>query len=1107
MKILKQFGNGITTEYGYVGPIKNNEDLSVFLHEEAFDVISKQLHEININVKYTLYVKVRLCKFEGEDVKMNEPWFSNSEPAIVYNSLDIENTLLNVFSEIETKFDYYVKNGSGFFFDEVLDLSLLVSLFRVLSGAKTQVPILPVSIRRRRGIHIFNEVDKEGCFLQCIRYHLRKRKPMVKLRTSTIDNPTSIDKIESFEIINNLSIYVFGSTLGGEIFVNYISKNQRAKTTIDLLLYDGHYFYVEALTKLVYKKDRGRKTHICRSCLCFLKSKNHLRLHKRFCDNKGTIYTFPSEQEAELKFDNYRAMVKNPHIVYFDTECYIDKDTGVHHPIAVGAKRVCVNSTLNSELFTYFGDDCIKQFLRWLEIQKETMREIDFHHYLPLKMTPENWSHYRKQETCEMCGDRFVPNSFNKKKCADHDHLTGEFRFALCNDCNLTYAARETTLTIACHCSMKYDAHLLVTEIAELARKNPTYGFKTIPKNRENNLVIYYGPFIFIDSYQFLQSSLGSLAETMTNFPLVKEQMGEKNYQLFTRKGVFCYDYIDSPEKLQEDRLPEQSEFYDSLAKKSITDKEYQHAQRVWDTMGCETLLDYTRIYLETDVLILADCFEQFRTTTMQNFGLDPSKFLSTPHLGFNSMLKYTGVKLGLLQDQEMVDMVKGGIRGGVSVITKRYAQATESSQIVYLDCSNLYGFALSKPLPVDDFRWMTNDEINSFDVTKLTIDSKRGYMLECDLGYPSDLHEKHNDLPLAPEKIVVNPEDWSPYSLAAAKTSGVRARKGTCKLVSHLGPRRHYVLHYLNLKFYLEQGMVLEKIHRGLSFTQSKWMKPFIDFTTEQRKLAKSVFHSNFWKLISNSAYGKLLQDPSKYNNLQMVSQPFICRELVSKPTFKRIVIYNKRFVGIENKREFVLLNKPIIAGFAVLELSKLHVYKFHYLYMKRLYGDKCELLMTDTDSLIYEVNDPDFDRDTSNNRQYFDLSNYPPENPLYDPTNKKLRGTFKNEFPHDPVLYFVGVRSKMYVTLHESQCENKKAKGLPKSVVAHMKFDEYLKALNPEEEIKHHTFRAIRSNLHVIRSADYKKKGLSPFDDKRYVLSDGIHTLAHGHRQIKEL
>ena len=1104
MNLSREFANGEGRDYSYNNIVKE-EDLSLFLRTEAKEVLYTQLKQCGINIKFFVYVNVRFNKFEENDIKTSEPWFSNESPAILYNDSEINRLLEEIFSEIQVKFDSFIQNGSGFYFDKVLGLSLVICKFQPLAGGVDNVPILPLALRNRRAIHIFGKTDKGGCFMQCIRHHLRNHKPDIELRTRTIDNPTTLEKIPTFELINNLAIYVFGTNRKGDVCVYYVSKNPKAKTVIDLLLYQNHYFYVKKLAGLVYRRTRGEKTFICRSCLCFYKSAAKLAIHKRYCENKGTVYVLPEGDRAKLEFTNYRSMIKTEHVVYFDFESYIDGTTGIHYPIAVSAKRICTNSAYNSKLFIYFGGDCVQKFLKWLDDQKYEVHNISLHHYHRLEMSQSNWIHFHKQDKCEMCGIRF--DRLNTKY-KDHDHLTGAFRYVLCNRCNITYASRDTKIVCVSHNGMGYDNHFLITEIAELCRKNKTRGFKSVAKNREKNMVICYGEYVFLDSYQFLPSSLSTLVNTMTVFPLIKEHFGETNYKLFTKKGIYCYEYVKSPELLQTDRLPEMGAFYDSIREKGITPAEYKHAQCVWETMKCENLLDYTRFYLEADVLLLADCFEQFRKTTKQNFDLDPTKFLSTPHLGFNSMLKFTGIKLELFQDREMLDMIRNSIRGGISTITKRYADTNDdSSQIVYLDCCNLYGYALSRSLPVGDFRWMTTEEISSFDPFALTPDSPYGFILECDLSYPTHLHSDHNDLPLAPEKISVDPTDWSPYTSSAAKTSGIPIKKGGKKLIPHLGRRQNYVLHYQNLKFYLEQGMILEKIHRGLTFTQSKWMKPFIDFNTDQRKKAKNEFETNFWKLMSNSAYGKLLQDPGRYNNIKMVSNPRRCRQLVSRPGFKRIIIYNKRFAGIEMKKDFVYLNKPIIAGFTVLELSKLHVYKFHYLYIKKLYGDQCELLFTDTDSLVYKVSDPEFDNDVYTNRQYFDLSNYSPNNPLYDASNHRLRGTFKNEFPRDPVVAFVGTRSKMYVTLHASQIEIKKAKGLPRSVVSNMKFGEYLQALQTEEKPNYYTFYAIRSNLHVLQTRKHAKKGLCPFDDKRYVLSDGINTLAHGHFKIKQL
>ena len=745
MNLSRDFANGEGREFSYINIVRE-DDLSVFLEQEAKKVLYTQLRQCGINIKFFVYVQVRFNKFEEDDIKISEPWFSNDTPAILYNDSEISRLLDDIFSKIQAKFDCYVKNGSGFYFDKVLRLSLVSCKFQPLAGGVDNVPILPLALRNRRAVHIFGKTDKDGCFLQCIRHHFRNHNPSIELQTGTIDNPTPLEKIPTFELSNKLAIYVFGTNRKGDICVHYVSKNPKAKTVIDLLLYQNHYFYVKKLAGLVYKRERGEKTYICRSCLCFYKSATKLAIHKRYCENKGTVYVLPKGDRAKLEFTNYGSMIRTEHVVYFDFESYIDGCTGIHHPIAVSAKRICTNSDYNSKIFTYFGEDCVRKFLKWLNHQKYEVHDISLHHYHRLEMTPSNWIHFHKQDKCEMCGGRF--GRLNKK-CKDHDHLTGAFRYALCNRCNLTYASRDTKIVCVSHNGVGYDNHFLITEIAELCRKNKKNTFRSVAKNREKNLVIYYDGYVFLDSYQFLPSSLSTLVNTMAIFPLIQEHFGESNYKLFTQKGTYCYEYIKSPEMLQIDKLPEIDAFYDSISKKGITPEQYKHAQCVWETMKCENLLDYTRFYLEADVLLLADCFEQFRKTTKRNFDLDPCKFLSTPHLGFNSMLRYTGIKLDLLQDSEMLDMIRYNIRGGISTITKRYADTyDDSSQIVYLDCCNLYGYALSRSLPVGDFRWMSREEIDSFNPFTSTPDSPHGFILECDLSYPSHLHIDHNDLP-----------------------------------------------------------------------------------------------------------------------------------------------------------------------------------------------------------------------------------------------------------------------------------------------------------------------------------------------------------------------
>ncbi|KYN27574.1 hypothetical protein ALC57_03033 [Trachymyrmex cornetzi] len=237
--------------------------------------------------------------------------------------------------------------------------------------------------------------------------------------------------------------------------------------------------------------------------------------------------------------------------------------------------------------------------------------------------------------------------------------------------------------------------------------------------------------------------------------------LSDKEFELLTRKGVFPYEYINCTEKLQDPRLPPRELFFSLLTGDTVFESDYAHAVNVWQRFSIRTLGKYSDLYLKTDVLILADIFKNFRYSCVASYGLDPAYYYTLPGVRFtwDAMLKHTRVRFELLTDIDMVMFIERGIRGGLSQCSDRYAQANNnmrsydsskpSSYLMYYDVNNLYGWAMCQLLPYAAFRWV--EDAANFDVSAIAPDSSTGYILEVDLEYPQDLHDRHTDLPFYP--------------------------------------------------------------------------------------------------------------------------------------------------------------------------------------------------------------------------------------------------------------------------------------------------------------------------------------------------------------------
>lgn len=1159
-KTVGVFGDRIVS-YQVTDPSSVYIDIDQFssvIRERVLTLLESLLHvHGSIKVNMELYGLYYLLVTENVEIKS-----FNTKNKIITQGSDIYDLYNDYIAEMKNKMSEFEERDSGWTLINLMYLEININKFNPMR-ASSYID-LPLPIKRKKAVINVQNAD-DACFAWAITSALNLPTGLPQRISSyphygnvadfsTVTFPTKLKEIDRFEEHNNISINVYGvedyyngtATVYEVVGPLHFTKRRRA-VHINLLLItseDGksHYCWIKNLSRLVstQKSQNCHQKYICEGCLIFFASEEKLRRHEDE-DCKQIKAVFPTTNlkinkygeelpENVMKFENFHKQLKVPFVVYADFEALLKPIPTAqpdplepftikcfeHEPYSYAYYLKCSFDDSLSKLKVYRGENAAISFVRELEADLRICYDQNLSKVVQMQeLTNLEKMEYEVAVVCHICDKVFNDDD---EKVRDHCHLTGEYRGAAHMVCNLNYK-QPRFVPVICHNLTNYDSHLFVKSLAldkeyvdVIAQSKEKYiSFSkrvhvghTIDNNGKSRKVFY--KLRFIDSLRFMNSSLVKLASYLEDDQCkeVRKYFCDEKFNLIRQKGIFPYNYVTSFESLESPNLPRKEEFYDQLTDSSVSEEDYARAMRVWELFECQTLGQYSDVYVQSDVLLLADVFENFRDICMENYKLDPAHFYTSPGLSWEAMLRMTGVTLELLTDVDMLHFFKRGIRGGVSMCTKRkevannehlpnFDPSQEKKYILYLDATNLYGYAMSFKLPWGNFTWLTGEELANVDVQSLDDDGETGYVFEVDLDYPANLHDWHNDFPFCPEHVC--PPD-SKYA----------------KLTPNLTDKKNYVIHYLTLKQCLNKGLQLRSIRRGMKFSQSNWLKSYIDFNTRKRSESANEFFVSFYKNMVNSIYGKTMENVENRVDIKLVTHwenilnKMGAEAYIAKPNFKSSKIFCDYLVAIELSQVRINYTKPVFVGFAVLEIAKKVMYDFFYDYLKALYNNNVTLLYTDTDSLVVSIEKYNVYDDIKTNLHMFDTSNYVEGNIHGIPRSLQRLGRMKDEYAGAIVECFYGTGSKAYCVKLLSKT-TKTAKGVRRYVIDKtLSVADYKNVVEENGTIMRKMF-LFRSDYHTMYTELKNKVALSYKDDKRYILPDNVSTLAWGHYRIEEI
>lgn len=980
-------------------------------------------------------------------------------------------------------------------------------------------------------------------------------------------------KIEDFSKIEratecNIFLYNLSREKNGDAYTlkllrkgenkSALPKNQVALLQLEEIQHVCLIYDLEKYLKVVYEKGLRRNSHlkdrkICRFCISPIQS---LRLneHEKICAGLKSCTAIEEIGSHEsLSFSAFDALEYYHFVAYYDFESIMCKPQNnsqnnkniINTQDSLSYSYIIVDKDNNIKDFKIkvresMDEDLDQDFVNSLsESYDKLMTEYEKTWNREYFLTEEEEKRHQEAKYCEVCQREFnskTPKVRHHRWCKNPEYdsnnklIVSNFLFTACQHCNLNISIRYRSLPVIGHYSAKYDSCFVIrgynndkfSDVNILSKSGETYMAITFkPKKGKSRYSLR-----FIDSFNFLSHSLANLTQNLTNdnhpFSILKTFMTSQGYNndtisRLTRKNSFPYEYVDDLTKLKLNSLPPINEFYSNITEETITQEEYLFACKLFSDSGCKTLCDYMMLYLMTDVLLLAEIFQNFRTMIYDSYSLDPAAMLSSPGLSIQSFLYSSKAKLGLIKDVEVYTLFEDNVRGGLVSTVEGYSkfnlpsfddydEKAEISSGGFIDFNSLYPYVLTEKLPTGNMYELTQEEVKNFDYINVDVDGDYAYALLIDYYIPDDVKRYTDEFPLSIHKFSPKEDDISDFTKEILKNAGMKRGKTERLVASHL-PMEKYLITIKLLKLFVEIGMVVTKVHRIFRFDQSAIFKDFILKNIHLRTNSVSTAGKSFFKLLSNSLFGRLLMNVRKFMGMnKMITTKKQFEKYINSPLLKECIPISENKLIMKMEKSKIKLQMPMFVGLFILNHSKTKMFYIYYQVLKHHYSDKVKLLYTDTDSLLIKFTGYNFLEEINKlpMKKYMDFSNFPKNHPMYDKTHAGELSYFKSECKHHQLVECVLLQSKCYsIRTNDIGQDKSAAKGVVKnkqSLLTHKLYmDIHKQSL--------HTFNITCANIvkrqNVIKLIKQRKTALTKVEIKRW-WRDSITSFAYGHPDI---